>query len=42
MRDIGQGQTFLFSPEASSSAAIDAAWPMQMVVTSFLTYCMVS
>ena len=29
-------------PAAISTAAIDAAWPTQMVETSFLTYCMVS
>ena len=40
--EFGKANLFLGSPAASSKAAMLAACPMQIVVTSFFTYCMVS
>ena len=40
--EFGNASRFFGSPAESSNAAIEAACPMQIVVTSFFTYCMVS
>ena len=42
-RELGSAKRFPRAPAAIRTAAIDAAWPTQIVETSFLkTYCMVS
>ena len=41
-REFGSAYRLPFLPAASSTAAIDAACPMQIVWMSGLTYCMVS
>ncbi len=42
MRAFGSAIRLPGVPAASSTAAAEAAWPMQTVVMSGLTYCMVS
>ena len=42
MRAWGSAKRLPLAPAVSSSAPMLAAWPMQMVETSGLTYCMVS
>ena len=42
MRELGSAMRLPCAPEASSQAAIDAAWPRQIVVTAGRTYCIVS
>ncbi len=42
MRELGSETRLPLAPAASSTAAIDAAWPMQSVCTSGRTNCMVS
>jgi ATP-dependent Clp protease protease subunit len=42
MRECGRPKRLPLVPAASSTAAAEAAWPMQMVTTSGLMYCMVS
>lgn len=41
-RECGRAYRLPLAPPASSTAAIEAAIPMQIVMTSGLTYCMVS
>ena len=41
-RECGSAKRLPLAPDASRKAPIDAAWPMQIVVTSQRTYCMVS
>ena len=42
MRELGNENRFPLVPAASSTAAIDAACPMQVVWTSGLMNCIVS
>ena len=42
MREFGSENRLPFAPAASSTAAIDAACPMQIVCTSGLMNCIVS
>jgi hypothetical protein len=42
MRAPGSANRFPLVPAASSNAAIEAAWPMQMVTMSLRTNCIVS
>ena len=42
MREFGSEKRFLGAPAVSSSAAIEAACPTQVVTTSGRTYCIVS
>ena len=42
MRELGSENRLPLAPAASSTAAIDAAWPMQIVCTSGLMNCIVS
>ena len=42
IRELGSENRFPFAPAASRTAAIEAAWPMQMVWTSGLMNCIVS
>ena len=42
MRELGSENRLPFVPAASSTAAIDAAWPMQYVCTSGRMNCIVS
>lgn len=42
MRAWGSAKRLPFPPAASSSAPIEAAWPMQMVEMAGFTYCIVS
>jgi hypothetical protein len=42
MREFGREKRLPLVPAASSTAAMDAAWPMQKVCTSGLTNCIVS
>ena len=42
MRELGSENRLPFAPAASSTAAIEAAWPMQIVCTSGLMNCIVS
>ena len=39
---VGQGKLLPLAPAVSSSAAMDAPWPMHRVATGLLMYCMVS
>ena len=41
-RACGRMKRLPGAPDASSTAAADAAWPMQIVCTSGLMYCIVS
>ena len=41
-REFGSPERLPRVPAASRTAAMLAAWPMQMVATSGLMYCMVS
>ena len=42
MRDIGSAKRLPFAPAVSSTEPMLAAWPMQIVETSGLMYCIVS
>ena len=42
IRELGSANRLPFVPAASSTAAIEAAWPTQIVCTSGLTNCIVS
>ena len=42
MRELGRAKRLPLVPAASRTAAMDAACPMQMVLMSGLTNCMVS
>jgi len=42
MRALGSAMRLPFVPASSSTAPMDAAWPMQMVEMAGLTYCIVS
>ena len=42
MRELGSEKRLPLVPAASSTAAIDAAWPMQIVCTSGRMNCIVS
>ncbi len=42
IRACGKAKRLPFVPAVSSSAPIEAAWPMQMVEMAGLTYCIVS
>ena len=42
IRAWGSAKRLPLAPATSSSAPIEAAWPMQMVEMPGLTYCMVS